>query len=370
MTNRKPRSKSNSSLFRRTPATTLPQSATSIPDFDLVPISTSPRPDYPPESSLSPFASYNLASQQDNASTNMLFKYPVPLSQLGNSSSRNQPWPIADLLPAGLCLLSAKAHSGSLNLALQLALSSLFPTDRPFNILRKRTLLHHLNRLAHDHHLAILILHSQARHVSTDPFDAIPCSPLLLDTFETLAVLEHDRSEDQATLHLTGRTLQTRSLSLALNTNSWRLDTSPTHASITPERLAILRAIEHADHPLKPVEIATALNKEAGTIRRLLFTMVRAGQVVVQEDGRYLTPLPPTPVHLLAPSMPYSLQELADDDENACITSASTQSCDSSVTLTPSSSLPGGTSTVTNPIPAPDNASQRGDVTKGGRTYC
>jgi hypothetical protein len=98
-------------------------------------------------------------------------------------------------------------------------------------------LLHQLNHLAHTHHLCILLLHSLARTSAKDPFSSIPCSPLLLETCETLAVLEHDRGTVQATLHLTSHTLSTRALSLSREstTDRWSLDASSTPASHTTE---------------------------------------------------------------------------------------------------------------------------------------
>jgi hypothetical protein len=231
------------------------------------------------------------------------------------------------------------------------SLSRILPPGTP--IRHAYTLLRQLNHLAHTHHLCILLLHSLPRHCARDPFDAIPCSHLLLDTFETLAVLEHDRVAAQATLHLTGHTLQTHALTLSLEpeTQYWSLDPTSIHTNLTPERLAILHALQRSDHGLKPAEIATTLKKEAGTIRRLLFTMVRAGLVIAQADGRYtsLQPILATPLSFsepLAPSLPPSSQDhIAEHDHSPII--ATTETFESSVTPTPSAVSPGVATPVT-----------------------
>jgi hypothetical protein len=174
-------------------------------------------------------------------------------------------------------------------------------------------LLHQLKHLAHTHHLAILVLHSMARSKRNDPFDAIACSPLLLETFDTLAVLDHDRGSAQATLHLTGQQLQTHTLELALDTNDgrWSLASSPVRDTLTPERITILEALDQSTLPLTPAQIALTLNKELATTRRLLFTMTHAGLVSPTGDGRYSAVLPITsiqeevfhPLSLTSPSL-------------------------------------------------------------------
>src|SRR5215207_2847088 len=56
---------------------------------------------------------------------------------------------------------------------------------------------------------------------------------------------------------------------------------------LSPERRAILQALEDATEPLTPAQVAAATGKHPGSVRKLLFSMLEDGQVEAGSGHTY-----------------------------------------------------------------------------------
>jgi hypothetical protein len=105
-------------------------------------------------------------------------------------------------------------------------------------------------------------------------------------------MLRRSRGEADAPLFVTGRDIENeQELALRFMQGAWLLMGDAKEYGITKERQDILSLQQAANEALTPKEIAEALGKNGGAIRRLLAKMVEDGQVKVNDRGRYFIPL-------------------------------------------------------------------------------
>jgi len=145
-----------------------------------------------------------------------------------------------------------------------------------------------LAELAGRHNIAVvLVLHTNKTDPS-DPIDLVSGTLGLAGAADGVLVLKRERGQADASLFVTGRDVEEQDLALKwdkLDTFGWMLLGEAEQFRMTKERSEVLNVI--AQMPgLKPSEIAAALGKTSGPIRRLLFKMVRDEEVRLR-DERY-----------------------------------------------------------------------------------
>jgi AAA domain/Winged helix-turn-helix transcription repressor, HrcA DNA-binding len=160
-----------------------------------------------------------------------------------------------------------------------------------------------LHRLALERGLAILIVHHTRKAGADDVFDTISSSTGLTGIVDAMIVLQRARGEATAKLDVTGRDIDEQNLAMSFDPVSacWTIQgDAKQFENVTPERRAVLDALERAGNPLKPADIAKGLNRDSGNTRKLLLGMKRVGLVHRNSDGAYsptsssenVTPLP------------------------------------------------------------------------------
>lgn len=105
----------------------------------------------------------------------------------------------------------------------------------------------------------------------------------------TSMVLKRERGQADAFLHVTGRDIEEREAALMFHkdTGHWSLMGDAEEFRRSKEQNDIL--LQLGDNgPMRPAEIAEALDKNGSTVRTLLGKMVDAGYVTKNEWGGYV----------------------------------------------------------------------------------
>jgi 5S rRNA maturation endonuclease (ribonuclease M5) len=106
---------------------------------------------------------------------------------------------------------------------------------------------------------------------------------------DTLLALMRVRGEEDATLHVTGRDVNSDGLALRWDDQEcgWRLLGKAADNKLSSERTKILKLLRDAKTDLGPAEISGALSMNPGAVRYLLGQMVEDGQITKSHYGRY-----------------------------------------------------------------------------------
>ncbi len=146
-----------------------------------------------------------------------------------------------------------------------------------------------LKQLAEQYHLSILLIHHLRKSGASDPMDEVSGSTGLTGATDCNMVLQRERGQNNATLHITGRDIEDQTLKITFDplTSLWSLNTSSSTRDRPTGREAILALLTEKKQPLSPSDIAAALNLEANSVRKKLFLMKKDGQVDAVGRGLY-----------------------------------------------------------------------------------
>lgn len=136
--------------------------------------------------------------------------------------------------------------------------------------------------------VGVLAVHHTRKATADDPLDEVSGTLGVAGAADGAWVLKRARGSDEAELHLIGRDVEEEgAFAVRFNRDAcaWTWLGDAWRVQLTAERRALLEAL--ADGPRRPVEIARALGRQEGAVRKLLSTMVQAGQVDRGLDGRY-----------------------------------------------------------------------------------
>ncbi len=150
--------------------------------------------------------------------------------------------------------------------------------------------LEDVQKLAHAHGVAILVVHHTGKESREDPLDEVNATQGLNGVADNVLVLRRERGKQTATLIGDGRELtgSERALLFDINDGGWRLTEAPADQPKTPERAEILDLLKASDEPLSPKQIAEALGKTVDAVRHLLPKMVQSGEITMVSYGKYL----------------------------------------------------------------------------------
>ena len=96
-----------------------------------------------------------------------------------------------------------------------------------------------------------------------------------------------------ATLYGRGRDVEEIEAAVEFNRNTcrWRILGAASDVRRTDERGAILTALEQAQEPMSPADVALATEMRSLNVRQLLFKMTKAGEVLkLKGRGGYIHP--------------------------------------------------------------------------------
>jgi hypothetical protein len=136
----------------------------------------------------------------------------------------------------------------------------------------------------------VVVTHTRKGEHDGDPFEKVSGTQGLAGAADTVMVL--DRDGKGATVYVRGRDIEELEAAIEFNRHTcrWTILGDASQVRRTDERSAILSALRQAGEPLTPTEISDATGMKNQNVRRLLITMVRAGEVTKVKRGLYENP--------------------------------------------------------------------------------
>lgn len=146
-----------------------------------------------------------------------------------------------------------------------------------------------LQKLCRDHRVAMLIVHHTRKMKADDPYDMISGSTAIQGAADTIMALMRTRGEADATLHYTGRDVDSDALALEWDEKEcgWRLIGKAKENKLTGERKLILEFLQREPEPVTPAILAGILGKNPHAIQFLLGKLCEEGLVTKMGHGKY-----------------------------------------------------------------------------------
>jgi hypothetical protein len=145
--------------------------------------------------------------------------------------------------------------------------------------------------IAAEHNVAIVLVHHLREAESDDPLDMIHGSAGLTGGVDGALVLKRKRGHGDAYLHVDGRDIQNPTelaLKFDANAATWAVMGDAEEYRKSETRRVILKALEEADEPLGPKDVAEMVDLPENTVRQRLYQMSKDGEVKVVSRGRYV----------------------------------------------------------------------------------
>lgn len=148
-----------------------------------------------------------------------------------------------------------------------------------------------LKALADEFGVAIVVVHHTRKMAAIDPLDLVNGTHGLSGAADAVLVLQRERVKTDAKLHVMGRDVEeaTHRLTWSPGAGTWAI-IDPNIADASIERREVLEALARASGPRTPTEMATALNRPVGSIKRLMWEMSKANQLTGGGRGGYTLP--------------------------------------------------------------------------------
>ncbi len=150
-----------------------------------------------------------------------------------------------------------------------------------------------LGDLAKQYGVAIIVVHHTRKQESDDPLELVSGSNGLTGAADGIMVLKRSvRGGTDAELFATGRDFEDKEFALKWDkeTCQWIIIGDAEEHRLSQERQGIIDLLRNAGVAMTPKEIAEALNRKDGAVRKMLFDMTRDGQVKNEGSGRYSLP--------------------------------------------------------------------------------
>jgi RecA-family ATPase len=148
-----------------------------------------------------------------------------------------------------------------------------------------------LHRLAKDRGIAIVLIHHVRKMDAEDPIDTVSGTLGLTGAADTVLVLDR-RSDTGMTLYGRGRDIEEieTAIEFGRQTCRWTVRGEASDIRRSDERGRIIKALDDADEPLSPSEVALVTGMSKLNVRQLLFKMTKAGEVEKAGRGKYSLP--------------------------------------------------------------------------------
>lgn len=143
-----------------------------------------------------------------------------------------------------------------------------------------------LQEWATENGIAVVGLHHTRKGGADDPLESLSGSNGLSACADTTLVL--DKDANGVTLYVRGRDVEELESAMTFTSGLWSIKGDAADIRRSDERSKILDTLEASAEPMSPTDIAAATGMKNGNIRKLLFTMGKAGEVLKAERGRYV----------------------------------------------------------------------------------
>ena len=147
-----------------------------------------------------------------------------------------------------------------------------------------------LQAWATKHGIAVLGLHHTRKGGADDPLEALSGSNGLSACADTTIVL--DGRSDGISLYVRGRDVEEGETALRFREGRWSIIGEAAAVRLSAQRKEALEVLYTAPDGMSPTEVAGALGKSVGAIKKLLFDMERDGDLVKAGRGLYRHPAP------------------------------------------------------------------------------
>ena len=150
-----------------------------------------------------------------------------------------------------------------------------------------------LKQLADTYHLCILVHLHVYKAATTHSVEELQATTAIAACADGFLTLKQAPSERYATLVGSGREYQDVKLALVFDDGTWKIaEKTPTYVhTLSKERRAIIDTLNENDKPMRPKEIALALGKLDGTIRKMLHEMKASDLIQTTNEG-YISLIP------------------------------------------------------------------------------
>lgn len=148
-----------------------------------------------------------------------------------------------------------------------------------------------LQALAGEFGIAIVIVHHTRKGaVESDPFEKVSGTLGLSGAADTTIIL--DRDSNGATIYGRGRDVEEIESAVIFDKVScrWHVQGAASEVRRSDERGDVLDLLKEADAPMSPAELAPLAGVAGGTMRKRLYDMTKAGDIVKVGAGRYVHP--------------------------------------------------------------------------------
>jgi IclR helix-turn-helix domain len=145
-----------------------------------------------------------------------------------------------------------------------------------------------LRELANRHGIAIVLVHHLRKADADDAFDTVSGTLGLTGAVDSVLIIKRD-SNGNIILHGRGRDLPPVERVMTFNAEActWTLGGDAADVRRSQERAAVLAAVEEADTPVGPRDIAAATGMKSANVRYLLGQLVKEGAVEKAGYGKY-----------------------------------------------------------------------------------
>ena len=135
----------------------------------------------------------------------------------------------------------------------------------------------------------MVIHHTNKLGAGEDPYMRVSGSTGITANVDTVAVLERQRIEHTAELHVSGRDIEGHKLGMAFNPDdlSWSLEGDANTFQMGDTRQAIYDALKGADEPKGPSWVSERVDVKDDTVRKEMGRMVDADQLAKVGRGQY-----------------------------------------------------------------------------------
>lgn len=150
-----------------------------------------------------------------------------------------------------------------------------------------------LGDLAKQYGVAVVVVHHTRKQESDDPLELVSGSNGLTGAADGILVLKRSvRGGTDAELYATGRDFEDKELALKWDkeTYQWIIIGDAEEHRLSQERREIVDLLRKVGVPMTSKEIAEALNRKYGAVRKMVSEMAADGQVINDGSGRYSLP--------------------------------------------------------------------------------
>jgi hypothetical protein len=154
-----------------------------------------------------------------------------------------------------------------------------------------------LKRIADEYDVALVAVHHTRKMSAEDPLDMVSGTAGLAGAADSILVLKKEIGRSDGTLYLRGRDVPESDHALKFDPDActWSLLGDAETYRMSKERQEIVVLLTGAPAPMSPKQIAEALNRKPGAIRKLLYSLSQAGTISGLGGTYAMPPTAPVP---------------------------------------------------------------------------